>query len=150
MALVKTSKWMIVVLTVAAFSLVASTLAAITVNQDLTSSGTIATTPNIGVYSDAGCTNAITTVSWGSIAAGANSTQTIYVKNTGTGSMTLNLATSNWSPAGASSYITLTWNRQGSALTSGQSVAATLTLAVSASITGISTFSNTITISGTG
>jgi hypothetical protein len=119
MAAIKTSKWIIVVLTVAAFSLVASTLAAITVNQDLTSSGTIATTPNIGVYSDAGCTSAITTITWGSIAAGA-------------------------------SYITLTWNRQGSALTSGQSVAATLTLAVSASITGISTFSNTITISGTG
>jgi hypothetical protein len=150
MAAIKTSKWIIVVLTVAAFSLVASTLAAITVNQDLTSSGTIATTPNIGVYSDAGCTSAITTITWGSIAAGASSTQTVYVKNTGTGSMTLNLATSNWSPAGASSYITLTWNRQGSALTSGQSVAATLTLAVSASITGISTFSNTITISGTG
>lgn len=150
MAIVRTSKWIVIAITIAAFSLVASTLAAITVNHDLTSTGTIATTPNIGVYSDAACTNAITSITWGSIAAGATTTQTVYVKNTGTGSMTLNLATSNWSPSGASTYITLTWNRQGNTLTAGQSTSATLTLTVSGSITGITTFSNTITISGTG
>ena len=150
MALVKTSKLTAIALTIAALSLVATTLAAITVSQNVSSSGTIVTSPNIGVFSDSSCTTNITTLNWGSIAAGGTATQTVYIKNIGTGSMTLNLATSNWSPAGANTYITLTWNQQGTTLTVGQSVAATLTLSVSASITGITTFSNTITISATG
>jgi hypothetical protein len=64
--------------------------------------------------------------------------------------MSLNIATSSWSPAGAASYITVTWNREGTSLSAGQSTAATLTLTVSSGITGVTTFSNTITISGTG
>jgi hypothetical protein len=150
MVIAKASKPMAIILVILAFSLVASTLAAITVNQNVSSTGTITTSPNIGVYSNSGCTINMTTVNWGSVVAGGTATQTVYVKNTGTGSMTLNLATTNWNPAGASTYITITWNQQGTVLTAGQSTAATITLTVSASITGITTFSNTITISGTG
>ncbi len=150
MATTLSSKALVVILTIAAFALVASTLAAVTVQQDVTSSGTITTSPNVGVYSNAACTNAITSLNWGSIAAGGTSTQTIYVKNTGTGSMTLNMTVTGWTPSNAGTYITISWNREGSALTAGQSTAATLTLTVSPSITGITSFSNTITISGTG
>jgi hypothetical protein len=150
MAIAKASKPIAIILVILAFSVVASTLAAITVNQNVSSTGTITTSPNIGVYSNSGCTTNMTAVNWGSIAAGGTASQTVYVKNTGTGSMTLNLATTNWNPAGASTYITITWNQQGTILTAGQSTAAIITLTVSSSITGITTFSNTITISGTG
>jgi hypothetical protein len=150
MALVKTSKIMIIALVIAAVALAGSTLAAVTVNTNLSSSGTITTSPNIGAYSDSGCTNALTTINWGSIAAGAASTHTVYVKNTGTGTMTLNMTVSGWSPAGASTYIAVTWNKEATNLSAGSSTAAILTLTVSSSITGITTFSNTITISGTG
>ena len=150
MAIATNSKILVIALTIVAVSLVGSTLAAITVNQNLNSTGTIATTPNIGIYSDAACTNALTTINWGPRAAGSTTTQTVYIKNTGSGSITLNLATTNWSPSGASNYITIAWNRQGTSLATDQSTAATLTLTVSAGITGITTFSNTITISGTG
>jgi hypothetical protein len=102
------------------------------------------------VYSDSACTTNMTSINWGSIAAGGTATQTVYVKNTGTGTMTLSLTASNWSPSGASTYITISWNQQGTQLSAGGSVAATLTLTVSSSITGITSFSNTITISGTG
>ena len=149
MQIVKRSKWLVIILTVAALALTASTLAAVNVSQNLASSGTISTTPNIGVYSDSACTNAITTINWGSVSAGAQAAQTVYVKNTGTGTITISLATSNWSPAGAATYITITWNQGGTQLTSGQSVAATITLSVSSSVTGITTFSNTITVTGT-
>jgi hypothetical protein len=150
MAIRKAVQPIVIILIVVALSLIASTVAVITVNQSVTSSGTITTSPNIGVYSDSGCTNNMTTVNWGNIAAGGTSSQTVYVKNTGTGTMNLNLATSNWSPAGANTYITITWNQQGTQLTAGQSTSATITLSVSSSITGITNFSNTITISGTG
>jgi len=148
-AIAKASKLLIVVLTVTAFALAALTLGAITVTQNVSSSGVV-TDSNIGVYSDSGCTTNMTSINWGSVAAGGTATQTVYVKDTGTGAMTLSLAVSNWSPSGASTYITISWNKQGTQLSAGQSVAATLTLTVSSSVTGITSFSNTITISGTG
>jgi len=96
------------------------------------------------------CTTNKTSITWASVAAGGSATQTVYVKNTGTAPMTLNLAVTNWTPTTASNYITITWNQQGTVLTAGQLIAATLTLNVSSSITGITSYSNTITISGTG
>jgi archaellum component FlaG (FlaF/FlaG flagellin family) len=150
MAITKASKYLVIVLTVAAFALATLTLAAINVSQNVSSSGTITTSPNIGVYSDSACTTNMTSINWGSVAAGGSATQIVYVKNTGTGSMTLSLAVSNWIPSGASTYITISWNQQGTQLSAGQSVTATITLTVSSSITGITSFSNTIAISGTG
>jgi hypothetical protein len=149
MAMAKLPKISLIVLTAAAIVLTASTFAAINVSQNLTSIGTIVTTPNIGVYSNSACTSNMTAIDWGSVAAGGNDTQVVYVKNTGTGSITLSLSANSWTPSGASSYITVTWNQAGTVLTAGQSVAATITLTVSASITGITTFSNTIMVSGT-
>ena len=150
LALAKKMKISVVALSVLALALTLSSFAALNVDQNLASSGTITTSPNIGVYSDAGCTVNLTSICWGSVAAGGSVSQTVYVKNTGTGSMTLSLAASGWSPAGASTYITVSWNQQNAVLSAGQSVAAVVTVSVSSSITGISTFSNTITISGTG
>jgi hypothetical protein len=145
----KITKLAPIILAVVALSLTVTTLAAITITKDVSSTGTITTSPTIGTYSDSACTNALSTISWGSVAAGTNTTQTIYVKNTGTGTMTLNLSANSWSPSNANSYITVTWDKTGSTLAAGQSTAATVTLAVSSSITGITSFSNTITITGT-
>jgi hypothetical protein len=146
----KLSTIIIIALTVAALTLTVTTLAAITITKDVPSSGSITTSPNLGVYSNSACTNTLNTITWGSVTAGGSATQTVYVKNTGTGTITLSLATSAWAPSGANTYITVSWDKQGATLTAGQSTAAILTLTVSSSITGISSFNNTITISGTG
>jgi hypothetical protein len=150
MAATKVSKYSAIVLAIIALALTITTTAVINVNQNVSSGGSITTSPNIGVYSDSGCTNNMTSITWGTVAAGSAVTQTVYVKNTGTGTMTLSLAASNWNPAGASTYITVGWNQQNTVLTAGQSVAAIITLTVSPSITGITTFTHTITITGTG
>jgi hypothetical protein len=115
-----------------------------------TSSGTIIASSSIGVYSDSGCTIKMSSINWGFAAAGGSVNQIVYVKNTGTGTMTLSLAVSNWSPSTAGIYITIGWNQQGTQLSAGQSVPAMITLTVSSRITGVTTFSNTIAISGTG
>ena len=141
----------IISLVLVALALTMTTYSAINVSTNINSSGSIITSsPNIGAFSDSACTTAVTSVNWGSLAAGGTATQTVYVKNTGTAPMTLSLATSNWNPASASTYITVSWNQQGVQLAAGQSVAATITLTVSPSITGIASFSDTMTISGTG
>jgi hypothetical protein len=82
--------------------------------------------------------------------AGGSTTQTIYVKNTGTGTITLGLSTTGWTPTQASSYITVSWDKQGTQLTAGQSTQATITITVSPSITNITNFGNTISVLGTG
>ena len=147
----KHSKLFPVALAVIALALTATTFAAITVTSNVSSTGTISTaTPNIGVFSDSACTNTKSAISWGSLAAGSSTTQTVYVKNTGNAAMTLSLASSNWTPTNANTYITVSWDKQGASLAAGQSTPAVITLTVSSATIGITTFSNTITISGTG
>lgn len=132
------------------FALTLTTYSAINVSTNINSSGSITTSPNIGAFYDSACTTAVSSVTWGSVSAGGVTSQTVYIKNTGTGTIALSLATSAWNPAGAATYITVSWNQQGTQLPAGQSVAATITLTVAPSITGITSFSNTMTISGTG
>jgi hypothetical protein len=146
----KIPKLSLIILSIIALALTASTAAVLSANQNVPSSGTITTTPNIGIYSDNTCITSMASINWGSITAGGTATQTIYVKNTGTGTITLNLGTSNWAPSGANSYINISWNKDGTQLSAGQSVAATITLTVSSTVNGITTFSNTIVITGTG
>jgi hypothetical protein len=144
----KKAKLIVISLTIAALTLAATTLAAITINRDIISSGDVTTTPNIGVYCDRECSQNLTTIDWGSIEAGCNTTQTIYVKNIGTADLTLNLGTYDWNPTDADDFLTITWDKTGTRLSGGESIIATLTLTVASNITGINDFSNTITISG--
>ncbi len=64
--------------------------------------------------------------------------------------MTLGLSVTNWSPASASTHISVAWNKQNTPLSPGQSTAAILTLTIDSGITDVTDFSNSITISGTG
>lgn len=126
----------------------ASTYAAISVSTTINSSGTIVAAPGIAVCSDSACTVPLTTITWGSLSPGGSTTQTIYVKNTGGSSLTLSISTSNWNPTTANGPLTISWNQAGTVLAPGQSIAATLTLSVSSSTTGISSFSVQILVSG--
>ena len=132
-------------------TLAATTYAALSTSQSLSSSGsvTVTSTASLGIYSDSACTTPLTSISWGSLTPGGTTTQTIYIKNTGTVSLTLSMATSNWSPTSANGPITITWNKAGTVLSSGQSTSAVLTLTVSSGITDITSFSVQISITGT-
>ncbi|MFB3890241.1 MAG: hypothetical protein ACE14S_12185 [Candidatus Bathyarchaeia archaeon] len=139
-----------IILALMAIALTLSTFGAINSSRVLNSSGSIQTSPDIGVFSDSACTNALTTIDWGTISPGNNVTRTVYVKNTGTGvSLTLNLTAINWTPANANGPITMAWDKEGTRLAPGQSSAAVITLRVSSSITDITTFSVQISITGT-
>jgi len=118
-------------------------------SRTIASSGVIATT-NLGVYSDSACTQSLTSINWGTVSPGGSVARTIYVKNLGTNQLTLSMTGANWSPASADGPITLTWNREGTALGANQVATATLTLRVSSSISGITTFNVNIVITGTG
>jgi len=104
----------------------------------------------VGVFQDSGCTQALTSVDWGTLEPGTVKNVTVYVKNTGNAPATLSLQTGNWSPAGANSYLTLGWNYGGAALAVNEVKTVVLSLQISASITGITGFSFDITIAATG
>jgi hypothetical protein len=136
------------VLAIAFMGIVVSALGALVANHTISSTGNI-TAVGVGVYSDSGCTNALSTINWGTLSPGGTATQTIYVRNEGTVSETLTMTTGSWNPSTASSYINLTWDNQNSVLTAGSVVQATLTLTVSSSISGVTSFNFSITITGT-
>jgi hypothetical protein len=140
----------IIALILVAVALTATTYGAISVNKSLSTNGSITVTPNLGLYSDSACTTTLSTIDWGTITPGNNQTRTVYVKNTGTGtSLTLSISTSSWTPITANGPITVSWDKEGTRLTPGQSTTAVIKLISSSSIVDVTTFSVQILISGT-
>ena len=123
-------------------------------SSDSTSSIQVSTSGSsagLKVYSDSACTSPVRSLDWGSISPGLTATTTVYVKNTGdSNSLSLSIQADNWNPTSAGSYLTLSWNKDGTVLAPGQSTEATIALTVSSSVTGITSFGVQISISGTG
>lgn len=138
-----------ITLVILAVGAVAAILAfgALSNNRSIQSYGTVKAV-NVGVYWNSGCTNVTSSVNWGMLSPGTLKNVTLYVKNEGNVAVTLSLVAQNWSPVNAPNYMALSWNRGGQTLTSGSVVSATLTLSVSSSITGITSFSFDIIITG--
>jgi archaellum component FlaG (FlaF/FlaG flagellin family) len=149
MAMRKISTGAIIAIVVIGIALTATSAGLLSVSQSVSSTGTV-TAINVGVYSDVSCTQTLTSIDWGSVSPGGSVTRIIYVKNTGNAQISLSMTTANWNPSGANGPITLTWNRESTTLNPGQSTAATLTLSVSSGISGITTFSVNVVITGSG
>ena len=104
----------------------------------------------IGLYWERSCSNVVSSIDWGTIEPGSAKNVVVYLKNEGNSDVTLSLETMNWNPSGASSYIFLSWDYGGQAIKPGQVVPATLTLNVSSSISGITSFSFDIVVTASG
>lgn len=117
--------------------------------RTLPSTGTIMAI-NVEVYWDSAGTQNVTTIDWGIPAPGDVVTKTIYVKNAGNNPMNISMSISSWAPAGASTYLTVTWDQESAVVAAGATVQAIISLDVSSGITGISDFSFNIVIEGTG
>ena len=106
---------------------------------------------NIGAYSDSACTKNMTSVNWGGVYPGDNKTAVMYIKNLGTANSTLVIQATNWNPAIASSYFTLSSTYSGQTLTAGQVLPITFTLRVASKVSDpITNFSFNIAISDQG
>jgi hypothetical protein len=140
-------------LTVAAIAITSvlltiAVLAALSDSTTIPVDGTI-NTVNVEAYSDSSCTQPVTTISLDNVSPGGSVSETIYIKNSGSVPVTLTMDTSGWSPAGASSYLTLSWDRQNDELAAGASVSATLTLTAESDTGSLTAFSCSMTITGT-
>jgi hypothetical protein len=121
----------------------------LTTSKTLTSSGSVKAI-NVEVYWDDLCTQVVNSVDWGTPEPGEVVNQTVYIKNSGSAPLNVNMTTSNWTPVEAVNYITLTWDSEGASIDPDQVLQALLTLTVSDTITGITDFSFNIVIEGTG
>ena len=104
----------------------------------------------VGIYWDQECTNRTLSLNWGPIEPGSNSTVMVYVRNEAESAVSLWLATSNWTPLVALSYMTLIWTYPGRILSADEVIPMKLILDVSPTIIGISDFSFDIVITTTG
>ncbi len=127
----------------------ATVYAAQVYNYKIGSTGTISTV-GCSVYSNQAGTNILTSIAWGALSPGQVAPQMLYIKNTGNTPVTLVLSTSNYAPANAEQYLTLTWNYTGTPIASGQIIPVQTSLSVSSSISGITNFSFDIFITATG
>ena len=121
--------------------------AGIIATQTISSDGTV-TTVDVGVYSDDACSQNCTFISWGTIHPGDTVNKTVYVKNTGTHTITLSMTPGNWSPEDADTYLTLTWDQEGTVLDADDFVPAKLTLSVNSDTGDLTNFSFNIVIAG--
>ena len=115
--------------------------------QTIPSDGTV-TTVNVCVFSNEACTENCTSISWGSLRPGDSTTQTVYVKNTGTVPVTLSMTANGWDPTNADDYLEVTWNQQGTVLAVDEKVTAILTLTVAAETGDLQDFNVDIVITG--
>jgi hypothetical protein len=104
----------------------------------------------VGIYWNSACTNQTSSINWGLLDPGSNKTVTLYIRNEGNTAATLSKATQNWNPSTASSYMTLNWNYGGQTLSVSQVLQVKLTLVVSSTISGITSFGFDITITASG
>lgn len=117
-------------------------------SQSFNNSGTV-TAVGVSVYTSNTYATKLTHIDWGSLTPGGKKNVTTYIRNEGGVAITLSMTSGNWSSQAASTYMKMTWNRQGTQLNSGSTTQAVLTLSVPANITGVDSFSFDVTITGT-
>ena len=74
MAIQKISTGAIIAIAMVGLILTVTTAGLLSVSQSVSSSGTV-TAVNVGVYSDAACTQTLTSIDWGTISPGSSVTQ---------------------------------------------------------------------------
>ncbi len=143
--------WLLVVfLTIAlTASILGTTLSAVQKNRTINDHGRVKGI-GVGVYWDSACTNATSSIDWGVLDPGSSNTVTFYVRNEGNSAATLSMATQNWNPSTASTYMSLYWDYKSQILNVNQPLQVKLTLSVSSTASGIADFTFDIIIVASG
>lgn len=140
---------LVIYLSVISFFMVGASYALLTTQETIQGTGSIKGM-GFGIYWDQQCTAATSSLDWGLLEPGSSTDFTLYLRNEGNSALTLSMASENWSPANATDYLTLTWNREGQQVNPDEVLKFVITLTVSADVQNIDSFSFDITISGTG
>lgn len=138
-----------VALMIIAITATVATAALLSDQQTIHNNGSLNSSVGVSVYSDSTCTALCTSIDWGTLYPEDTASQTVFVKNTGNTTETLHLILSDWNPTNAATYLTLTWDKEGSQLQPNATVAATFTLTTPQDSGNLDNFDFNITIEGT-
>lgn len=103
---------------------------------------------NIEVYWDQSCSRPVSSIEWGNCTPGQAKDTSVYVRNAGSEEFVLVVTSVDWSPVGASDYISLSRVGEGIKIQPGEAARITVRLSVSSEVTGISSFSFKIIFEG--
>jgi hypothetical protein len=106
-------------------------------------------TLNVAVYNNLGCTESCSSITWGTLVPGGTTSKTVYIKNTGTVTASLNMTTSGLTPSSAEGLIYVTWDSEDATVAANDVKTAVLTLHADASLTDVTIFNINIVITGT-
>ena len=137
----------IALLALIGYGLGLSVLASIQSSKTVSNAGTLKGV-GVGIYEDSGCTTPLSSIDWGLLDPGSSANVSCYIRNEGNSALTLSMQTSNWSPADASTYLSLSWNYSGESLAPEAIIHVVFTLSVSPGVEGITDFSFDITVVG--
>jgi uncharacterized repeat protein (TIGR01451 family) len=154
MKIKKTTLIPLIALVFTAVTLSAITAGVLTTQQNVPNKGgdvggNITSTIDISVYSDPDATINCTAIDWGTLNSGDTATKTVFIKNTGNVSETLNMKATDWVPSTAIQSLYITWNKEGAILDTGIVMPATITLKIDSDTGDLSDFSFNLVISGT-
>jgi hypothetical protein len=103
----------------------------------------------IGVYWNRRCTQPVTAIDWGTLLPGGQKSFVVYLRNLNTTVIRFTFSkTQLWDPANAASYMQLSFNHTGQQMDVNRVYPVTLTLHVSSTIVGITSFTFNIVICG--
>ena len=101
---------------------------------------------NLTVYTDPYMTAIVTLIDWGELSPGQTAYRSVYVQNTGTKSIKLQLGSQNWNPQNAVNYLQLGWDYDNSVLAPSNGKIITFSLYCKPDISNIVIFSFDIVI----
>ena len=104
----------------------------------------------VDLYEDINFTVPVTEIDWGLVEPGQTKNFSAYIVSKSNVPVTLTMTTENWNPTNASDFITLTWSHEAAEIAVDGYVFATFLLIVDEAISGITTFTFTIIIIGSG
>ena len=138
------------VLALAALALsVAGAFAILRTQKTLGGMGTIKSI-GVNVYWDQQCTNVTDSLNFGEMEPDSSKNFTLHLRNEGNIPLTLSMTSENWNPSNATSYMLLTWNREGEQVSPDEVLEFVVALSVFQNVTGINSFSLDIVIAGIG
>jgi len=106
------------------------------------------TDPYVEVFWDRSCTQGVSSIDWGTLAPGMTKTVSVYVQSKSNETCILILTPTGWNPPAAANYLELNQDYENKKIQPSEVVKVTLSLAVSASVAGVTNFSFNIIVEG--
>ena len=144
------SKWasILLVITIAVFliSSASYTMGLLSTSNSANTGTLIMPSDQLRMYADAACTQPVTAIAWGRLAASEQKTFPVFLRNIGNTSCVLQMNVMNWNPSYLSDHVSVSWDYAGQVLAVDDILPVMFALTVSPDLENIGAFSYDLVI----